>query len=80
MGALAPGSAHARPSAQPPIDTSEKFSAYMFGGGVKKFDKFQSILSTFFFLPKNTPKKWTHRGAGGAPKFCFTPNLNFFVT
>ena len=24
-GVLAPGSAHARPSAQPPIDTSEKF-------------------------------------------------------
>ena len=33
MGVLAPGSAHARPSAQPPIDTSGHFSAHMSGGG-----------------------------------------------
>ena len=33
MGVLAPGSAHARPSAQPPIDTSGTFSAHMSGGG-----------------------------------------------
>ena len=30
---LAPGSAHARPSARPPIDTSGNFSAHMSGGG-----------------------------------------------
>ena len=35
MGVLAPGSAHARPSARPPIDTSRNFSAHMSGGGVK---------------------------------------------
>ena len=29
MGVLAPGSAHARPSARPPIDTSEKISAHV---------------------------------------------------
>ena len=29
MGVLAPGSAHARPSAQPPIDTNGNFSAHM---------------------------------------------------
>ena len=29
MGVLAPGSAHARPSALPPIKASEKFSAHM---------------------------------------------------
>jgi hypothetical protein len=29
MGVLAPGSAHARPSAQPPIDTSRNFPAPM---------------------------------------------------
>ena len=46
MGVLAPGSAHARPSAQPPIDTSGKFSAHMSGRGVKK-------------TPHNPPlKKW----------------------
>ena len=33
MGALAPGSAHARPSAQAPIDTKGNFSAQVFGGG-----------------------------------------------
>ena len=33
MGALAPGSAHARPSAQAPIYTSQKFSAQVSGGG-----------------------------------------------
>ena len=30
MGALAPGSAHARPSAQAPIDTSGNFYQYLF--------------------------------------------------
>ena len=29
MGVLAPVSVHARPSAQPPIDTSEKFPAHV---------------------------------------------------
>ena len=29
MGVLAPGSAHARPSAQPPIDVSGNFSAHV---------------------------------------------------
>jgi hypothetical protein len=35
MGALAPGSAHARPSAQPPIDNSRNFSAQVSGRGAK---------------------------------------------
>ena len=33
MGVFAPRSAHARPSARPPIDTSGNFSAHMSGGG-----------------------------------------------
>ena len=33
MGVHAPGSAHARPSARPPIDTSGNFSVHMSGGG-----------------------------------------------
>ena len=33
MGVLAPGSAHARPSTWPPINTSGNFSAHMSGGG-----------------------------------------------
>ena len=36
MGALAPGSAHARPSAQAPIDTSGNFSAQVSEGGGQK--------------------------------------------
>ena len=31
MGVLAPGSAHARPSAQPPIDMSGDFPAHVSG-------------------------------------------------
>jgi hypothetical protein len=33
MGVLAPGSAHVRPSAQPPIDVSGNFPAHMSGVG-----------------------------------------------
>ena len=33
MGVLAPESAHVRPSARPPIDTSGNFSEHMSGGG-----------------------------------------------
>ena len=36
MGVLAPGSAHVRPSAQPPIDTSGNFWRMCLGGGLKK--------------------------------------------
>ena len=44
MGVLAPGSAHARPSARPPIDTSGNFSAHMSEGG-KLSDSFSDQLS-----------------------------------
>ena len=44
MGVLAPGSAHARHSARPPIDTSGNFSAHMSGGG-KLSDSFSDQLS-----------------------------------
>ena len=44
MGVLAPGSAHARPSARPPIDTGGNFSAHMSGGG-KLSDSFSDQLS-----------------------------------
>ena len=42
MGVLAPGSAHARPSARPPIDT-RKFSPHMSGGELS--DSFSDQLS-----------------------------------
>ena len=44
MGVIAPGSAHARPCARPPIDTSGNFSAHMSGGG-KLSDSFSDQLS-----------------------------------
>ena len=44
MGVLAPGSAHARPSARPPIDTSGNFSADM-SGGLKLSESFSDQLS-----------------------------------
>jgi hypothetical protein len=44
MGVLVPGSAHLRPSAQPPIDVSRNFPAHMSGvgggGGAEIFQKF----------------------------------------
>ena len=46
MGVLAPGSAHERPSARPPIDTSGNFSAHISGGdGGKLSDSFSDQLS-----------------------------------
>ena len=45
MGVLAPGSAHARPSARPPIDTSEKISAHMSGGRVQLSESISDQLS-----------------------------------
>ena len=50
MGVLAPGSAHSRPSAQPPIDPSGSFRSKCLGGGVN----FLAISPPFFvtFTPK----------------------------
>ena len=39
MGVLAPGSAHARPSAQPPIDMSGNFPAHVSAESPSKFSK-----------------------------------------
>ena len=45
MGALAPRSVHARPSAQPPINTSGNFSALGLGTMLKDFSiNFLAIL------------------------------------
>ena len=54
MGVLAPGSAHTRPSAQPPIDVSGNFPAHMSGGG------WREIVVTVFlinFLAKSENSK-----------------------
>ena len=82
MGALAPGSVHARPSAQAPIDTCGNFwTQVSWGGGAKHSKHFlinflpisnsNSILSTFrvFFDPPV--------GKGGPPIFVY-PKSYFF--
>ena len=48
LGVLAPGSAHARTSAQPPINTSRIFSAHKFGRGINKFEKNSDNYSRHF--------------------------------
>ena len=55
MGALAPESAHPRPSAQTPIDTSGKFSAQVSGRGGKNLINFLAISGDskhFSFVPE----------------------------
>ena len=49
MGVLAPGSAHAKPSAQPPI----------WEGGQKKLKIFRSIFSPFQAILSNSGRKVT---------------------
>ena len=64
MGVLAPGSAHARASAQPPINVSGNFPVHMSGGGGLKFSKVFLInflaksenSKHFFFFFKKNPK------------------------
>ena len=60
--------AHARPSAQAPIDTKRS----------QKVKKIQTILSTFRIFKKNTKKNQPPVGRG-APIF-FNPNIIFVVT
>ena len=60
MGVLDPGSAHARPSARPPIDTSGNFSAYL-SAEVKSevsepYDNPPVILATVTVRKKNRHK------------------------
>ena len=51
---IAPGSAHSRPSTQPPIDTREIFQLHVFGGGHKSLKKCMiNFLAIFFLDPKS---------------------------
>ena len=86
MGVLAPGFAHARPSAQPPIDTSEKISPHVSGTGGQQIWNISDQFSRHFrdskhfsfFFPKKPPKRWPPRGAGGSLKLFFYPKSYFF--
>ena len=48
MGVLAPGSAHARPSARPPIDTSGNFPAHVSAESLFKFPHFPVKIGLFW--------------------------------
>ena len=50
MGVLAPGSAHARPSAQPPIDVSGNFPAHMSGAKSGNSKHFFFCKPIFIFV------------------------------
>ena len=74
MGVLASGSAHARPSARPPIDTSGNFSAHMSAESPSNISpntylKFQNPRTTFKNTPLCPPKYSIVQGGGGVPNF-----------
>ena len=46
MGVLAPGSAHARPSARPPIDTSGNFQRTCLQSNLQKFQRLSQSSET----------------------------------
>ena len=80
MGVLAPGSAHSRPSAQPPI-------GHVWEGRSKKLKIFPiNFLAMscdskhFSFFPRKTLNNQLPLGQGGSPKFFSTPNLIFWVS
>ena len=73
-GVLAPGSAHARPSALPPIDTSGNFPAHMSAhlpqplrSHIRSFGTLGQLL---IYLPW-PPKYMIVRGVGGSPNTFF---------
>ena len=67
MGALAPGSAHARPSARPPIDMSGNFPAHM------------SAESPFENNPLCPPKYSIVQGVGGGPRLFLGCGILIFL-
>ena len=84
MGVLAPGSAHARPSAHPPIDSSGNFPAHVSAESSsnisptpqKSYPKSRNPMTTFEI--KKTHLKTLFQGAmGGLQIFCGV-NISFF--
>jgi hypothetical protein len=83
MGVLAPGSAHARPSARPPIDTSGNFPAPVSAEWPsKRAFGLQYVPSAFKtgLRPFCSPKMTLFRGVGGVPKILFHWNPNISVS
>ena len=65
MGVLAPGSAHARPSARPPIDTSGNFPAHVSAVTFLKFPRFPVKIGLFWVV-------------GGVPEIIFLLESSYF--
>ena len=81
MGVLAPGSAHARPSARPPIDTSGNFPAHVSAESHSNISPNPSEVIHFCRSNKNLKKPKNHppRGpGGGGPNFFFYPNFYLY--
>ena len=77
VGALAPGSAHARPSDQPPIDTSGKFSVQVSVYcvySVAQFCPHWAKRSTWLFNVNLPPSSQIHVPA--AHSFCWYQELH----
>ena len=83
-GVLAPGSAHARPSAQPPIDTSGNISVHVSKGHLqtspptpqKSYPKFRNPRTTF----ENTPlTPHIYDSGGGGPRIIFLVGILLFL-
>ena len=81
MGVPTLRSAQARPSAQPPIETSGNFSVPVSGGEQTNLKHFMiNVIAIsgdskeFLFFPQ----KSTLRGPGGVPQILFHPKTYFF--
>ena len=83
MGVLAPGSAAAWLSTQPPIDTNRIFLAHMSAKSPSKISPNPlEVISSFGTLGQLLKKKKNGkvRGVGGVPEFLLDCNPNIFVT
>ena len=84
MGVLTPGSAHSRPSAQPPIDVSGNFPAHMSAESPlnispspsKVISKVPESYDNFLKYPPLSAQHTLFEGVGGVPD----GNPNLFVS
>ena len=88
MGVLAPGSAHTRPFAQPPIEVSENIPAHMSAESPSNISPNPSEVISEVSEPKDNfrnypscpPKSVIVQGVGWVPNFFIYWNPNIFVT
>ena len=82
MGVLALGYAHARPSAQPPIDTSGNFPAHMSAESPSNISPNPSeVISEVLKIPPLTPQIYDSTGDRSGPQiFVVGWNPSIFVS